>query len=357
MDAYKKIVQKYPNTTESHEALVQIKNISVSQNKVDDYLTYVKSVPNADVSEAAEDSLSYEAAELVYTQGNCESAIREFDKYMMKFPNAIFKVNANYYKSDCLYKGKKYQEALPGFEYVISQPKTNITEKSLLNAAMINFRLKQYERANAQFETLENSAEVKENILAAYSGQMRCAVKTGDNPKALVAAQKILNSTTTDKDLINEAHLVTGRAYFEKKDFGSAKTELSIVAKRTNSEMTAESKYLLAAIEYSTANYKESTKLIFEIQKQVPSYDYWIAKGFILLGDNYLAQNDTFQAKETYKSIIANYEKDVNDPDDLKAIATEKLAALTPDGNNKDAEKKMKIEDSESDSTEIELKK
>ncbi|MBK6988130.1 MAG: tetratricopeptide repeat protein [Bacteroidetes bacterium] len=50
MAAYKRIVQKYPNTTESHEALVQIKNISVSQNKVDDYLTYVKGVPNADVS-------------------------------------------------------------------------------------------------------------------------------------------------------------------------------------------------------------------------------------------------------------------------------------------------------------------
>ena len=66
--AYKRIVQKYSNTTESHEALVQIKNISVSQNKVDDYLTYVKGVPNADVSEAAEDSLSYEAAELVYTK-------------------------------------------------------------------------------------------------------------------------------------------------------------------------------------------------------------------------------------------------------------------------------------------------
>jgi len=357
MAAYKRIVQKYPNTTESHEALVQIKNISVSQNKVDDYLTYVKGVPNADVSEAAEDSLSYEAAELVYTQGNCDVAIREFDKYMMKFPNAIFKINASYYKSDCLYKAKKYQEALPGFEFVIEHPKTNITEKSLLNAATINYRLKQYDRAFAQFEALENSAEVKENILAAYSGQMRSAVKLGQSTKALEAAQKIINSTTTDKDLINEAHLVTGRAYFEKKDFGSAKTELSIVAKRTNSEMTAESKYLLAAIEYGTANYKESTKLIFEIQKQVPSYDYWIAKGFILLGDNYVAQNDTFQAKETYKSIIANYEKDPNDPDDLKAIATEKLAAISAPEKNKEMENKLKGEDQVEDSLEIDNKK
>ncbi|HQW23856.1 MAG TPA: hypothetical protein PLI47_11175, partial [Bacteroidia bacterium] len=136
-----------------------------------------------------------------------------------------------------------------------------------------------------------------------------------------------------------------------------AKTELSIVAKRTNSEMTAESKYLLAAIEYGTANYKESTKLIFEIQKQVPSYDYWIAKGFILLGDNYVAQNDTFQAKETYKSIIANYEKGENDPDDLKAIATEKLAAISEPEKNKEMENKLKGEDQVEDSLEIDNKK
>ncbi len=353
MAAYKHIVQKYPNTTESHEALVQIKNISVSQNKVDDYLNYVKGVPNADVSEAAEDSLSYEAAELVYTQGNCDLAIREFDKYMLKFTNAIFKINASYYKSDCLFKAKKYQEALPGYEYVITQPKTNITEKSLLNSAIINFRLKQYDRAYMQFETLETSAESKDNIMAAYSGQMRSAYKMGESTKAVTAAQKILSSTTTDKDILNEAHLITGKAYFEKKDYGSAKTELSIVAKRTNSEMTAESKYLLAAIEYNTANYKESTKLIFEIQKQVPSYDYWIAKGFILLGDNYLAQQDTFQAKETYKSIIANYAKDVNDPDDLKAIAQTKLAAISIPESNKEMERKLKENEEVEDSTDV----
>lgn len=353
MAAYKHIVQKYPNTSESHEALVQIKNISVSQNKVDDYLNYVKGVPNADVSEAAEDSLSYEAAELVYTQGNCDLAIREFDKYMLKFTNAIFKINASYYKSDCLFKAKKYQEALPGYEYVITQPKTNITEKSLLNSAIINFRLKQYDRAYMQFETLETSAESKDNIMAAYSGQMRSAYKMGESTKAVTAAQKILSSTTTDKDILNEAHLITGKAYFEKKDYGSAKTELSIVAKRTNSEMTAESKYLLAAIEYNTANYKESTKLIFEIQKQVPSYDYWIAKGFILLGDNYLAQQDTFQAKETYKSIIANYAKDANDPDDLKAIAQTKLAAISIPENNKEMERKLKENEEVEDSTDV----
>src|SRR5207253_978894 len=126
-------------------------------------------------------------------------------------------------------------------------------------------------------------------------------------------------------DLQNEAHLIKGLSSLEKNDLATAKSELTIVAKRTNSEMTAISNYNLALIEYKLGNYKECKDIILHLQKQVPSYDYWIAKGFILLGDNYVAQKDTFQAKETFRSIIENYQKDPSDPDDIKAIAQQKL--------------------------------
>jgi len=174
-----------------------------------------------------------------------------------------------------------------------------------------------------------------------------------DCEKSFAVCQKILNSQTTDKDLTNEAHLVAGRCHVQKENYTEAKAELSIVAKRTNSEMTAESKYLLAQIEFGQNNFKDSQKLILEIQKQNPSYDYWIAKGFILLGDIYVAQRDTFQAKETYKSIIENFEQQPSYPDDLKEIARNKLSALVSEENNKAVEEKLKNEIAPEDSLEI----
>ena len=82
-----------------------------------------QNVPNADVSKAAQDSLMYEAAELRYTQGNCDDAVKDFDAYLKKFPNAIFLINASYYKSDCLYRNKAIWKALEGYEVVNNQPK------------------------------------------------------------------------------------------------------------------------------------------------------------------------------------------------------------------------------------------
>ena len=120
--------------------------------------------------------------------------------------------------------------------------------------------------------------------------------------------------------------------------------------------MTAESKYYLAEIEFKANNFKECQKIIFEIQKQVPSYDFWIAKGFILLGDTYMAQNDSFQAKETYKSIVENYEKGLNDPEDIVTIAKQKFDAVSMNDSEKskkeDGTKDSKDDDTSDDSGE-----
>ncbi len=351
---FKSIIEKYPNTTESKEALAQLKNIAVAQNKVDEYLNYVKNVPNADVSLSGQDSLVYESAELRYTQGNCDDAVKDMDNYLQKFPNGSFTVNANYYKSDCQFRNKQYEAALTGYDFVIAQPKSSFTEKSLLNAGIINYRLKKYDKALVDFERLESTAEVKDNILAAQAGQMRCNFKLNQFDKTISSAEKIISSESTDKDLINEAHLLSGKSALEKNDLTKAKSELTIVSKRTNSEMTAEARYDLALIEYLMTNYKESEKIIQEIQKLIPTYDYWIAKGFILLGDNYLALKDTFQAKETYKSIVENYQKDPADADDLKTIAQQKLDAIVAtekDRNKEIIERKLKNNPAVKDST------
>jgi hypothetical protein len=56
----------------------------------------------------------------------------------------------------------------------------------------------------------------------------------------------------------------------------------------------------------------------------LPSFDYWVAKSFILLADNYLALKDEFQAKSTLQSVLDNYTGD----DDILPTAKEKLDAL-----------------------------
>ena len=55
----------------------------------------------------------------------------------------------------------------------------------------------------------------------------------------------------------------------------------------------------------------------------MPSYDKWIARGFILLADNYFVTGNPFEAKQTLQAVIDNYKGT-----DLVEIAYAKLNAI-----------------------------
>jgi TolA-binding protein len=57
----------------------------------------------------------------------------------------------------------------------------------------------------------------------------------------------------------------------------------------------------------------------------MPSHDYWVAKTYILIADNYVAMKDTFQAKSTLQSVIENYD---DTEDGILSLAKEKLDLL-----------------------------
>jgi hypothetical protein len=101
-----------------------------------------------------------------------------------------------------------------------------------------------------------------------------------------------------------ESHLAIAKSALALKNDSVAVSELSFVSQNSQGEFGAEASYLLAEMYYGAKKYELTEKSIFELIDRVPSYDYWIAKGFVLLARNYRALGDDFQAKETLKSII-----------------------------------------------------
>lgn len=324
LEQFKKVISNYPGTPEATEALTSVKNIYIADGKPEDYFAYVKNIPNASVSTGAQDSITYEAAEQRYLKGNFTDASRDFSKYLTQFPDGAYRLNATFYKAECDDRNKNYSDALSGYETILGSPSNIFTEKSLAKAAAINLENKAYTRAIEQFGKLEQTADLRDNILAAQTGLMRAHYRAAGHDQAIVYAQKLINGEKVSNELINEAHLTWGRSAMALNDLTAAKKEYGYLT-RQSSQAGAEAKYMLALIDYRMNNFKASINKCYDVANQVPSYDYWIAKSFILLSDNHLALKDTFQAKATLQSILENYEKEPADPEDIRAIAKEKL--------------------------------
>jgi TolA-binding protein len=121
--------------------------------------------------------------------------------------------------------------------------------------------------------------------------------------------------------------LYAGLAHLQKGDTTGAVNEFDYTISNTKTISAAEAKYNIANIEYLKGKYKASQKTCFDLVKEMPNYDYWVAKTYILLADDYVALKDNFQAKATLQSIIDNYKGD----DDILATAKQKLDKLLPE--------------------------
>ena len=325
LNTYKKIINKYPSTPESYEALIGVKNIYVNQGNSEDYFDYVKTVSFADLSTGVQDSVTYQAAEQRYMLGNVTEARDDFDNYLKKFPKGYFVLNATFYRAECDYRNSDNAAALAGYEAILSKGKNIFTEKSLAKSAGIKFEDKDFSGAVELFARLESEAELAGNIVDARAGQMRCYDNLQNCGSTVSYADKLISTDKVTDALINEAYLMKGRCALKENDLDAAERSFVVVSSVSNSAFGAESKYSLAAIEYLRGNYQNAEKKIFDVINQVPSYEFWIAKSFILLADNYMALGDEFQAKHTLQSVIDNYKKQPDDKEDIIALAKLKL--------------------------------
>lgn len=322
LEIYKEVITKYPNSPEAHEALTGIKNIYVNEGDSKGYLSYASSLPFSNISQTSQDSITYEASELRFMKEDCENAIKDFNNYLQEFPKGAFILNAHFYKAECEYKLKQVDKALEDYSFVVTQPSNPFTEKSLLKAAQINFLNKQYSIAFTQFHQLESASDYKVNILEAQIGALRSAFLTNDLVNAEQYADKIINNQKVSQDLLQEALLTKGLVLMSRDSLNAAYLVFEKAIKNTNNEKSAEAKYYTASILMKQSRLKDCEKALLELGNNFSS-DYWIAKGYILLADNYLKQNDPFQAKATLQSVISNYEGQ-----DLKDTAQQKLTEI-----------------------------
>lgn len=304
---YKDIITQYPGSLEAKESVTAMRNIYVETGEVSAFEDYLKNQSGINYSTASIDSATYESAELRFMKGDCEQAMNDFKNYIQKFSNGFFLINANYYYAECA--ASQYpDEALKAYQYVIEQNKNKFTENALLKAAKMSKSKADFQQALHYYELLLLNAETPANLLEARAGVMYCSAETKDYTKAMEYAQKVINTAKVSNELLCEGYLIRARSATHLGNDSLAISDFTKALTLSSAETGAKAHYYLADLYYKKQNYPEAEKTIFDLAERVPSYDYWVAKGFILLGKNYLAMDDEFQATETFKSIVEKCE-------------------------------------------------
>jgi tetratricopeptide (TPR) repeat protein len=322
LKAYTALMKTYPQSAEADEATDIVKGIYVEEGRPDDYVALMNQIgKQVSVSEA--DSLSYTAAINKYDAGDCANAINGFTNYLSKYANGAYALEANYFRSVCYQKNKDLPNALIGYDYVNSKGNSKYFEKATLEAARINyFELKNYAEAKKHFESLRVNSVVQDNQLEALRGLVRCYYQTKDYTQANISSKELLTRKGISTDDKSIGYLVLGKSQQVAGDCAAAIASFKSVAAINRSAWGAEARYELASCQFTQNNLAAAEKAALATIKETGSYDEWVTKSYILLGDIFMQQKDYFNAKATYESVAKN-----TTIPELKTIAQQKLDA------------------------------
>lgn len=320
LNSYQQLIQQYPQSPEADEALDNIKNIYVEEGRPNEYVELMKkNGKNISVSEA--DSLTYSAAELKYSNNDCAAAVNGFNNYLNQYPDGAFAIEANYFRSECYSKTKDWPNALKGYDYVYSKGLNKYFERSALAAARIAyFEQKDYAAAKKYFAALQTGAVNQENQLEALRGLVRCFYQLKDFTQANDASKELLSKKGISTDDKSVAFLVLGKSQQLNNDCANAINSFKSCAAINKTAWGAEARYEIANCQFTLNNMAAAEKAAMATIKETSSYDFWVTKSYILLGDIFLQKKDYFNAKATYESVAQN-----STIPELKEAAQQKL--------------------------------
>lgn len=324
---YLDVLSSAPNPEDCREAVDGLRDVYTAVDRIEDWEDIISQSGCTGYDEGDLDTTFFTSARNLFFENQFDKAAESFGKYLSRFPNGIFRTDAHYYRGESYAKLDHLDEAAAAYEKVIDRPVGKFTESALSRLGAIYLFQEEYSDALRVYERLEGLAMYDANILDARSGVMRAAYETLDHEKALRYAQLVLKEEKLDETIEVQAHYIFAFSKYKLGELDIALTEFRKTNNMTKSIWGAKAKYYAAEVLYKQGKYKASEDEIYEMIQQKPGYDYWLAKGYILLADNYMGMGPEMydQAEATLNSVLQHYP---NDDDNIKNEAQQRLTTL-----------------------------
>jgi TolA-binding protein len=154
---------------------------------------------------------------------------------------------------------------------------------------------------------MERLATNKKEQYNAWSGMMESFFLMARYDSVNTYANIILERGNINAGAQNKASLYLGKSAMAQGNYDLAKDEFINTLNTARDEYGAEARYRLGEIFYLTKQYDQCYKTLIGMDADFSAYEEWVGRSFLLLADNFVAMNNTFQAKATLQSLIDKF--------------------------------------------------
>ncbi len=321
IEAYKHVVIDYPTSDDRFSALEALKGLYIQTNQPGSYSKLLRdnNLPSADSSGI--DSTYYAAAENQYGNGKIENARDAFASYLQAYPHGIFAIKAHYYRGECNFQLKKYQEAQEDYDVILGGPWNEFYENSARHAATIAYEGRDFAAAYDYYLKLAENTSNKQMRELALTGLVKSGFYSNKFSETALYADTLISLPGVSVETSNDALYFKARATQQMDTASNDAVEMyKQLSGNKNGEVAAESRYHIAEIYFKQDKLTEAEDAANETIHLSSGYEKWISKSYLLLADVLVKQKDYFNAKALLESIVKHTKMA-----DMKVEASKKL--------------------------------
>lgn len=321
ISAYKDVIARYPGSDEARTALVDLKSIYVEKGDINTYLQYTETVQGATpIAVSERDSLTYTAAEGLFSRGQKADAKKRFKEYLDQYPNGAFAANAWYYQGLLLEEENDYDGAYESFMHSASYESSRFCESALDHASGMAWSVGDWETAMDTYMRLYTKTTNVDRQRTSLFRIVSSAGQISENEAVLLYADKALQTQLT-ADQKTEVKYWKAQALLSEGKRADARGLFEELCKDTRSRFGAESDYLLSQLLFDSGDKEGAEKVIMDFIQEGTPHMYWLARSFILLSDIYKSQGKDVEARQYLLSLKSNYTED----DDIADMIAKRL--------------------------------
>jgi tetratricopeptide (TPR) repeat protein len=304
---YTAVLSQFPSHPLAQEALLPLQEALTIAGRSAEFENYLAQFKKANPDNKNLEQIEFETAKTLYFDQQYQKALEKLIAFTNAYNESAKLQEARYYIAESYYRIKEFDKALPYYMDLSKDMTFGQGNKVAGRIAEIEFRQGKYDNAIANFHRLERLATNKKEQYNARAGLMESFYLLAQYDSSEVYARTIIEKGAVDASGQNKASLYLGKIAFARGDYETAKDEFLNTVNTAQDEFGAEAKYTLAQIFYLQKQYKQSYETLVSLNNDFQSYDEWVGKSYLLLADNFIAMEDTFQAKATLQSLIENF--------------------------------------------------
>jgi tol-pal system protein YbgF len=303
--AYRELISLYPKSSYVADALNGEQYCLAAQGKQQESVqvmdNYIKANPSSTIGE----DLLLKKGDMLFGQGDYAGAGRQYKQFATDYPKSKNLATAIFWIAKCLRAQNNPSEAASTLENAIKTENASpaIVARSLSEVAEIYTEQKKYDKAFGSLRRIGKEFKDSEVYPDALYQMGSLYVENGNLPEAKGQFESVISQFPTSTAAM-KGKLGLVRIDIANKDYTIALDLAKEIATGRTDEFGAEAQYLSGIALSSEKDWKGAITALLRVKYVYPSYDQWVAKSYVALGDAYLATQDSRQAKIAYQNAL-----------------------------------------------------